>query len=231
METMIGTIMAVAFDYAPNGWALCNGQILQIQGNQALYSLLGKVYGGDGKTTFGLPDLRGRTIVGSQATPKTGITPVAIGEAVGVQSVSATGTGTSSVPIAIVNLPATVTGTGQVSGISATSTLYATTSGPGATTPPAGGAMLSASGTGPTSAAIYYTNPTPSTPLPAVPLSDASVKTVIGGTASFAGTQVGSAASAPLEVKSTTTTTMSVVQPSLGLTYIICTSGYFPSRN
>lgn len=231
METMIGTIMAVAFDYAPNGWALCNGQILPIQGNQALYALLGKVYGGDGKTTFGLPDLRGRTIVGSQAPPKTGITPVAIGQAIGVQSVSATGTGTSSVPIALANLPAAASGSAQISGVSATSTLYATTSGPGATTPPTGGAMLSASGTGPASAAIYYTNPTPSTPLPAVPLSDASVKTVIGGTASFGGTQIGSATPVPLEVTSTTTTTMSVVQPSLGLTYIICTSGYFPPRD
>jgi len=231
METMIGTIMAVAFDYAPNGWALCNGQILQIQGNQALYALLGKVYGGDGKTTFALPDLRGRTIVGSQATPKTGITPVAIGQAIGVQSVTVAGTGTGSVPIALANLPATVTGAAQLSGISASSTLNATTSGPGATTPPSTGAMLSASGGGPAAAAIYYTNPTPTVALPAVPLSDASVKTVIGGTASFAGGQVGSAAPVPLTVTSNTSTTMSVVQPSLGLTYIICTSGYFPSRN
>lgn len=47
-------------NYAPRGWMFCEGQILPIRGNQALYSLLGTVYGGDGKTTFALPDLRGR---------------------------------------------------------------------------------------------------------------------------------------------------------------------------
>lgn len=231
METMIGTIMAVAFDYAPKGWALCNGQILPIQGNEALYSLLGNVYGGDGKATFGLPDLRGRTIVGSQGTPKAGVTPVAIGQATGVQSVTVTGAGGGSVTIGIANLPATVSGTAQVSGLVATSTLYATTSGPGATTPPSAGAMLSSSGAGLPAAALYYSNPTPATPLPTVPLSDASVKTVVGGTASFTGTRIGVAAPVPLEVNGVTSTTMPVVQPSLGVTYIICTSGYYPSKD
>lgn len=231
METMIGTIMTVAFDYAPQGWALCNGQVLQIQSNQALYALLGTTYGGDGKTTFALPDLRGRTIVGSQAPPKPGITAVGRGKAVGVQSVTVTATGSTSIVVDIANLPKTVSGVAKINGVSATSTLYATTSGPGATIPPSSGAVLSGSGAGPTSAAIYYTNPTPAVALPAVPLSDDSVKTVIGGTASFGGAQIGSAAPAPLEVKSSTSTTMSVVQPSLGVTYIICTNGYYPPRD
>ncbi|MBF0498130.1 MAG: tail fiber protein, partial [Deltaproteobacteria bacterium] len=60
-DAYVGEIMMGAFSFAPQGWALCNGALLQIAQNQALYSLLGTRYGGDGKTTFGLPDLRGRT--------------------------------------------------------------------------------------------------------------------------------------------------------------------------
>lgn len=53
-----------SFDLVPRGWAECNGQLLLVQPNQALFSLLGATYGGDGKTTFALPDLRSRTLVG-----------------------------------------------------------------------------------------------------------------------------------------------------------------------
>ncbi len=60
-EPYLGQIMAVSFNYAPRGWAMCNGQLLPIIQNSALYSLLGTNYGGDGKTTFGLPNLQGRT--------------------------------------------------------------------------------------------------------------------------------------------------------------------------
>jgi microcystin-dependent protein len=59
-EPFLGEIRQMSFSFPPKGWALCNGQLLQINQNQALYSLLGKTYGGDGETTFGLPDLRGR---------------------------------------------------------------------------------------------------------------------------------------------------------------------------
>jgi microcystin-dependent protein len=56
----MGELMLVSFNFAPRGWALCNGQFLPINQNQALFSLLGTMYGGDGRTTFALPDLRGR---------------------------------------------------------------------------------------------------------------------------------------------------------------------------
>lgn len=52
--------------FAPRGWAYCSGQLLAISSNTALFSLMGTTYGGDGRTTFGLPDLRGRVVVGSQ---------------------------------------------------------------------------------------------------------------------------------------------------------------------
>lgn len=57
----MGEIRWVAFDFAPRGWAKCDGQTLAINQNQALFSLLGTSFGGNGMTTFGLPDLRGRT--------------------------------------------------------------------------------------------------------------------------------------------------------------------------
>jgi microcystin-dependent protein len=59
----IGEIRAVAFGFVPRGWASCDGQIMSINTNQALFSLLGTIYGGNGTTTFALPDLRGRVPV------------------------------------------------------------------------------------------------------------------------------------------------------------------------
>lgn len=59
-EPFLAEIRMVGFNFAPRGWALCDGQILPINQNQALYSLLGTTYGGDGRTSFALPDLRGR---------------------------------------------------------------------------------------------------------------------------------------------------------------------------
>jgi microcystin-dependent protein len=60
-DPFLGEIRQAAFAYAPKGWALCNGQLLPINQNQALFSLLGTQYGGDGIRTFALPDLRGRS--------------------------------------------------------------------------------------------------------------------------------------------------------------------------
>ena len=59
-EPFLGEMRIVGFNFAPKGWAQCDGQILPIDQNQSLYSLLGTIYGGDGRTSFALPDLRGR---------------------------------------------------------------------------------------------------------------------------------------------------------------------------
>ncbi|MGB1242179.1 MAG: phage tail protein [Chitinophagales bacterium] len=59
-EPYVGEIRMVGFNFAPRGWAFCDGQLLAVSQNDALFSLLGTIYGGDGRTTFGLPDLRGR---------------------------------------------------------------------------------------------------------------------------------------------------------------------------
>ncbi|MFZ5822958.1 MAG: phage tail protein [Bacillota bacterium] len=62
-EPFIGEIRAFSFDFEPHGWAFCDGRLLSIAQNTALFSILGTTYGGDGRTTFGLPDLRGRAPV------------------------------------------------------------------------------------------------------------------------------------------------------------------------
>ena len=63
-EPFLGSVQYFAFNWAPRGFNQCNGQLLNITQYQALFALLGTYYGGDGRVTFGLPDLRGRTIVG-----------------------------------------------------------------------------------------------------------------------------------------------------------------------
>src|SRR5919198_2311915 len=60
-EPFLGEIKMISWNYPPKGWAFCNGQLLQINQNQALFSILGTTYGGNGQTTFALPNLQGRT--------------------------------------------------------------------------------------------------------------------------------------------------------------------------
>jgi len=71
----LAQIMITGFNFAPKGWQMCNGQLLPINQNAALFSLLGTTYGGDGRTTFGLPDLRGNTPI-HMGTPLGGPTYV-----------------------------------------------------------------------------------------------------------------------------------------------------------
>ena len=69
LDPFIGQIELFGFNFAPRGWAKCEGQILSISSNQALFSLLGTTYGGDGRTTFALPDLRGRAALHTGTGP------------------------------------------------------------------------------------------------------------------------------------------------------------------
>jgi len=73
-DEVIGEIRLFAGDFAPRGWAKCDGSLLAISTNEALFSLLGTTYGGDGRTTFGLPDLRGRVPIGTASSPPPGLT-------------------------------------------------------------------------------------------------------------------------------------------------------------
>ncbi len=91
MDPYIAQIIMFGGTFAPRGWALCNGQLLSIAANTALFSLLGTTYGGDGRTTFGLPDLRGRFAMHPGNGP--GLAPRKLGEkgAVGEDDDSDTG--------------------------------------------------------------------------------------------------------------------------------------------
>lgn len=86
METYLGTILLFAGNFAPRGWALCNGQLLSIAQNQALFAILGTTYGGNGTTTFALPNMQGRSPMHWGSGP--GLTPRVIGELGGEEHVT-----------------------------------------------------------------------------------------------------------------------------------------------
>src|SRR5690349_13883210 len=83
-EPFIGEIIMFAGNFAPRGWAFCQGQILSIAQNTALFSILGTTYGGNGQTTFALPDFRGRVPVGQGQGP--GLSSYVLGEVSGTES-------------------------------------------------------------------------------------------------------------------------------------------------
>src|SRR5688572_12292885 len=87
MEPYVGEIRPMGFNYAPRGWAMCNGQTLNISQYQRLFTVIGSRFGGDGRTTFGLPNLTGgRTVIGAGAGP--GLTPHGAGETGGTPAVT-----------------------------------------------------------------------------------------------------------------------------------------------
>ena len=85
-DVYIGSILMVGFNFAPVGWALCNGQLMPIQQYTALFSLLGTSFGGDGIRTFGLPDLQGRVPI--HMGNGNGLSQYVIGENGGVENVT-----------------------------------------------------------------------------------------------------------------------------------------------
>lgn len=84
MEGVIGYTTCFAGNFAPKNWAFCQGQIINIASNTALFSIIGTVYGGNGTTTFGLPDLRSRTIVGVGQGP--GLSAYSLGQTGGLET-------------------------------------------------------------------------------------------------------------------------------------------------
>ena len=87
-EPFVGEIRMFAGNFAPRGWAYCDGQLLAVSQNDALFSLLGTIYGGDGRTTFGLPDLRGRVPIHAGSGP--GLSPRRLGAKAGSENVTMT---------------------------------------------------------------------------------------------------------------------------------------------
>jgi microcystin-dependent protein len=103
----LGTIIAVGYNFTPRGWLDCNGQLLSITSNQALFALLGTSFGGDGRVTFGIPDLRGRVPMGMGTG--NGLPQVALGQIQGVEGV---GLSLSEIP-AHTHTGATINATAQ----------------------------------------------------------------------------------------------------------------------
>jgi microcystin-dependent protein len=212
MEVFIGTILPVGFNYAPRGWAFCNGQLLSIAQNSALFALLGTTYGGNGQTTFGLPDLRGRVIVGSQAGQQgPGLQTVMPGEMAGTNNVTVLGTGQTQFTLTQNNLPSHTH--------PATTTLQANTvvNDTLQQFDASNGAVLSSTPTGAPGARMYLPSSTPSQN----PASLGGIATTIGNTGN------GAAVVAPV----TTQAMISVMQPYTGINYVIALEGIFPSRN
>ncbi|MFN3849082.1 MAG: phage tail protein [Spirosomataceae bacterium] len=175
MEGTLAEIRMFAGNFPPRGWFFCQGQLLSIAQNTALFSLLGTTFGGNGQTTFGLPDFRGRVAVGTGQGP--GLSSYQLGQAAGTE------TNTILIP----NMPA--------------HNHQMQASGDGPTQGTASGASL-ASSTRSTSVPNIYVSGAPNQ----VPM--ASATTVAGG-------------SQP----------MNNLQPYLGMNYIICSEGIYPSRN
>ncbi|UZE24026.1 tail fiber protein [Pseudomonas sp. B21-056] len=167
MEVFIGTIQSFAFNFAPRDWALCNGQTLSLAQYQTLFALIGVTYGGDGQTTFLLPNLQGRLPIGQGNG--LGLTPRVIGTVSGTENVTAT----------LNNLP---NHTHALTGITAATTLQlANPASNPVNTPTATNSFIGTSGTGPGAANIY------SDQVGASPVPLQGVTTTVSGTVAPAG--------------------------------------------
>ena len=89
MEPILGQICLFGFNFAPQGWAFCDGSLVSISQNSALFALLGTNYGGDGQNTFGLPDLRGRVALAQGQGP--GLSNYLMGQMEGTENITLTG--------------------------------------------------------------------------------------------------------------------------------------------
>jgi microcystin-dependent protein len=186
MEGTIGEIRMFAGTFAPRSWAFCQGQLLSISQNTALFSILGTTYGGNGQTTFALPDFRSRSAVGTGTGP--GLSNIVLGQVSGTENVTIL---TSQMPAHTHTAVATVTGT-------VTPKCFAD-EGLGDDPTNAFAAISSASNT-----------QTPDANMGSSPIAaTASVTIGIAGS------------SQPLPIRN----------PYLGMNYIICLEGIFPSRN
>ena len=212
-DPFIGEIRMFAGTYAPRGWAFCNGQQLAISSNSALFSILGTNYGGNGSTTFALPNLQSRTPVGTNPGGAGGLGAVNLGQVAGSESVTLT---TNQLPI---HTP-TATFTGTPAPVTTTIDVATTTA--NAMVPPAAGATTYLSATtvkvGPSNAVIngLFTGTAPD-----------STKAHLGGVASSSVTAGGTVTvnaiggSQPIPIRN----------PYLGMNFIIALEGIYPSRN
>jgi len=203
MDAFIGTIIIWPISWVPQGWALCDGRMLNVSQYQALFSLIGNQYGGDGRTTFALPDLRGRVIVGVGTPPN----PVLAQKG---------GSATASVTLNANNIPAhTHPATFTASGSSAVTVQASTNIAGNTNTPSATNQYLAASPSGAVGASMWA-----STLTGAVNLGGVTGGSATGG-------------SVAVSNNTTTNVPISIPtqSPFLALNFIICLQGLYPSRD
>lgn len=206
MDAFLGMIAAFGFNFAPRGWMACSGQLLSIQQNSALFSLLGTMYGGNGIQTFALPNLQGRVAIGQGQSP--GTSNYSIGQAGGTERTS----------ILTSNLPPHIH-----SAQSIISTPQGAIVAGDATTPENNYLALSPKiGSGPNATTLKtYATPTVATPtLPNGTTNTANIKSMAGSN-TVSGNTHPAGVGQPIDI----------IQPYLAMNYCIATQGIFPSRN
>jgi microcystin-dependent protein len=212
MDPFIGEIKSVGFSFAPTGYGLCQGQLMPIQQNQALFALLGITFGGNGTSTFGLPNLSGRVPVGQGQLP--GGDVYERGETGGVEHASLT-----NAQLPVHTHTAITSVTPNIANLTATTTIHAVTS-PAATSAVPTGNFLTVGvtgGTTPTAIKPYGASGTDTTMA-----SGMAVTSLSGSVTATAQTAINTAGgSLPV----------SLLQPYLVVTYIIAFVGIFPTRN
>lgn len=211
-EPFVGEILIVGFNFAPRNFAFCNGQQLSISQNAALFSLLGTTYGGNGQTTFALPNLQGRAPI--HQGQLAGGSNYVLGEAAGVENTTIL---SSQMPVHNHQAVTTVNSTISTQPTAVT-TINAFTQPPTRQTSPAGGILTGGLDSSSNPVNIYTTGGTAAT------LGTGAATTTLSGgaIASPATTTIGTAGgSLPL----------SILQPFLVLNYVIALYGIFPPRN
>jgi microcystin-dependent protein len=212
-DQYLGEIRMVGFNFAPNGWALCNGQTMSISANNALFALLGTTYGGNGSTNFNLPDLQGR--VPLHAGNGTNLPVYTQGEKGGLQSVTLTQQQLPSHTHA-----ATFTSNGG-GGTPAVSVTINASSGAGTQSSPTGNylaGITSGIGSPPHTSALYVSGASTPPGLGAIAGVSATISGVSGGGGTVANALTGG--SLPVAIE----------PPYLAIYFIIALTGIFPSR-
>lgn len=237
MEPLLGTILLTAFPFAPPGWMICDGRLLSIREYTALYALLGPQFGGDGKTTFALPDLRGRIPVSPNATAAAdrlitapvndqGVpTRAAVnGDLLG-SNVRLSSTGATTVALTVASMPPhTHTASASSTGATVEAGLTVSVDGGQTTTPMNGGYLAATVPSAGSDSAIYRAAlDAAGSVMLAKASGQATVTPVI--TNSITGTGV------PLAAPTTITATAAPVPPFLAMQYLIAVLGDFPARN
>lgn len=231
-EAYVGEIRLLAFNYAPEGWLLCQGQQLNVSQYQALFALIGNVYGGDGETTFNLPDLRGRVPIQSGQGPLS----VYAWAQTGGTTTTVINTSASFALTSINQLPAhthtaTFTPTGGSVPVQPTITINASNDPATSASPISNGYLATAKLPGPGSVTTIYSatanNGTTALNAATASASGGSGGGITGGTVAIGAT--GAASPLPVNVP-ITVGVPPLMPPYVAMNYAICVNGYFPPR-